>query len=261
MVGQAIRPKWDDVIAGLRQGVAAGNASAMTELAITINDGIRDAKGRILVRRNAPYAFRLLRRAVESGDENAAGSLGYAYDVGQGVRSNKALALEWYRRAVRHGDCGAASNIATVYRDRGELRHAHRWALRAMQMGEGDDAVTAGYNYLYGIGVRQDVVMARRLFQRALRGNTTEYGREEALYNLAVVHADNGDRKRAIQLLKHANKEGDYPEAASLLTQLSANVELTPCRCRRHLRKDLNGHAPCPRHPIPGRPAVHRLRR
>ena len=76
----------------------------MTQSAITINDGIRDARGRISVRRNAPYAFRLLRRAVESGDENAAGSLGYAYDVGQGVRSNKALALKWYRRAVRHGD-------------------------------------------------------------------------------------------------------------------------------------------------------------
>jgi hypothetical protein len=54
----------------------------MTELAITINDGVRDGDGRVLVRRNAPYAVRLLRRAVESGDENAAGSLGYAYDVG-----------------------------------------------------------------------------------------------------------------------------------------------------------------------------------
>jgi hypothetical protein len=45
----------------------------MTELAITINDGVRDGDGRVLVRRNAPYAVRLLRRAVESGDENAEG--------------------------------------------------------------------------------------------------------------------------------------------------------------------------------------------
>jgi TPR repeat protein len=192
---------------------------------------------------------------------NAAGSLGYAYDVGHGIWRNRALALEWYRRAVRHGDCGAASNIATVYRDSGDLRHAHRWAVRAMEMGDGDDAVTAGYNYLYGIGVRRDVAMARRLFQRALRENTSVYGREEALYNLAIAHADNGDRKRAIQFLKRANEEGDYPEAASLLGQLTAKVGLTPCRCRRHLRKNLNGHAPCPQHPIPGRPAVCRSRR
>jgi TPR repeat protein len=261
MVSQARKPNWGHVMAGLRRGVAAGNSAAMTDLAITINDGIRDGNGRVLVRRNAPYAVRLLRRAVESGDENAAGSLGHAYDVGHGIRRNKALALEWYRRAVRHGDCGAASNIAIVYRDRGDLRHAHRWALRAMEMGGGDDAVTAGYNYFYGIGVRRDVAMARRLFQRALRGNTSEYGREEALYNLAVAHAENGNRKRAIQLVGRANKEGDYPEAASLLAQLSAKVELTPCRCRRHLRKNLNGHAPCPQHPIPGRPAVSLSRR
>ena len=170
-----------------------------------------------------------MRRAVESGDENAAGSLGYAYDVGHGVRRDKALALEWYRRAVRHGDCGAASNIATAYRDRGDLRLAHRWALRAMVLGDGDDAVTAGYNYLYGIGVRRNRAMAQRLFRRALSENTSEYGREEALYNLAVAHADDGDRKHAIQFLKRANGGGDYPEAASMLAQLNARVELTPC--------------------------------
>ena len=188
MVSRARNTNWGDVVARLRRGVAAGNGTAMTELAITINDGVRDGAGRVLVRPNPPYAVRLLRRAVESGDENAAGSLGYAYDVGHGVRRDKALALEWYRRAVRHGDCGAASNIATA-------------------------------------------------------------------------HADDGDRKHAIQFLKRANGGGDYPEAASMLAQLNARVELTPCRCRRYLRKNLNGHAPCPQHPISGRPAVRRSRR
>jgi hypothetical protein len=69
MMSQARKPNWGHVMAGLRRGVAAGNAVAMTELAMTINDGIRDRNGRVLVRRNAPYAVRLLRRAVESGDE------------------------------------------------------------------------------------------------------------------------------------------------------------------------------------------------
>jgi TPR repeat protein len=250
MVSRSRKPNWRQVMAGLRRGVAAGDGAAMTEMAITINEGIRDGHGRVLVRANAPYAFRLLRRAVEIGDERAAGPLGYAYDVGQGVRRNKALALSWYHRAVNHGDGGAASNISTVYRDRGDLRLSHRWALRAVEMGDGDAAVTAGYNYLYGIGVRRDVAMARRLFQRALRQDISQYGREEALYNLAVAYADNGDRKRAIRLLERAGKDGDYPEAASLLGQLSAKGELTPCRCRRHLLKDLHGHAPCLQHPI-----------
>ncbi len=106
---QARKPNWDRVIAGLRQGVAAGNVQAMTELAITINEGIRGRNGRVLVRRNAPYAFRLLRRAVESGDETAAGSLGYAYSVGRGTQRNVAEAIHWYRRAARSGDSTATS--------------------------------------------------------------------------------------------------------------------------------------------------------
>jgi hypothetical protein len=34
-------------------------------------------------------------------------------------------------------------------------------------MGDGDAAVTAGYGYLYAIGVRRDVSSARRMFRRA----------------------------------------------------------------------------------------------
>jgi TPR repeat protein len=244
---------WPKILARLRRGVAAGDAAAMTELALTINDGIRDSRGRVLVRRNAPYSFRLLRRAIASGHEDAAFALGCAYDIGQGIRQDKALALKWYRRGVRHGSKSAASNIATVYRDRARLGQAHRWAVSAMEMGDGDAAVTAGYNCLYGIGVRRNTSMARRLFQRALRGDTTQYGREEALYHFAVSYLDEGRHKPAIRLLKQANNDQDYHEAASLLAQLDAKHELNPCRCRRHLLKDLNGHAPCAQHPRPRR--------
>jgi TPR repeat protein len=139
----------------------------MIELAITINDGIRDANGRILVRRNAPYAFRLLRRAVESGDESAAGSLGYAYNVGQGTKRNVAQAIGWYRRAARSGDSTATSNLATVYRDAGKAGLAFQWWKRAADMRDGDAAVDVGYCYQYGIGTRKNTANAKRLFGRA----------------------------------------------------------------------------------------------
>ena len=99
----------------------------------------------------------MLRRAAAKGDPTAAGSLGYAYDVGQGIRRDTTLALMWYRRAARLGNTTAATNIATVYRDQGKLRLAHRWLLLAAKMGDGDAAVTAGYSYLHGIGVRRDL--------------------------------------------------------------------------------------------------------
>jgi TPR repeat protein len=243
------KPNWSRITAKLRRGVVAGDVVSIRDLGLNLAEGIQDQDSRSLVRRNPAYAVRLFRRAAERGDLWATGSLGYAYDAGNGIRRNRALALKWYRRAARMGDTGAAANIATVHRDKGELRLAHKWALRAMEMGDGDAAVTAGYGYLYGVGVRRDVRIARRLFRRALRGNTSDFGREEALYNLALAEVDSGNRRRAIPLLKHANRDGDYPEAALLLTQIRAKADLRPCRCRRHLSKDLRGHAQCPQHP------------
>ena len=46
-MSQARKPNWGHVMAGLRRGVAVGNSAAMTDLAITINEGICDANGRV----------------------------------------------------------------------------------------------------------------------------------------------------------------------------------------------------------------------
>jgi TPR repeat protein len=249
MATRTRKPDWSHVLARLKRGVIAGDVASIRDLGLTLADGIQDRNGRCIVRRNSAYSVRLLRRAAESGDCGAMGSLGYAYDVGQGIRGDKARALEWYRRAVKMGNQVAAANIATVYRDKGNLGLAHRWLLRAVKMGDGDAAVTAGYGYLYGIGVRADISSARRMFRRALRGrDTSPYGREEALYNLAIAHVDSGNPSRAIPFLERANNDGDYPEAASLLAQIEVAAEMRPCRCRRHLNKHIRGHAECPQH-------------
>jgi TPR repeat protein len=250
MITRITKPDWSRVLARLERRAATGDVASIRDLGLTLADGIQDRDGRSLVRRNAPYSIRLLRRAAECGDAAAAASLGYAYDVGRGIRSDKALALQWYRRAARVGCITAASNIATLYRDAGKLRLAHQWLLRATYMGDGDAAVTAGYGLLYGIGVRRNLASARRMFHRAIRAtDTTPSDREEALYHLAIASIDSGNRRRAVALLKQANRDGDYPEAESLLIQLRDASELRPCRCRRYLNKQLRGHAKCPQHP------------
>jgi TPR repeat protein len=247
------KPDWTRVVARLQRRAAAGETASITELGLTLAAGIQDRNGRCLVRSNSPYSVRLFRRAAECGDPTAAGALGYAYDVGQGIRRDKGLALKWYRRAARSGNTVAASNIATVFRDWGNLRRAHQWLLRTVEMGDGDAAVSAGYGYLYGIGVRRNVNSARRMLRRALKdSDTSPYGREEALYNLAIAHVDNGNPRRAIAFLERANVDGDYPEAAALLAQIIAKAELKPCRCRRHLNNHLRGHAKCPQHSANG---------
>jgi TPR repeat protein len=245
------KPNWSRVLVRVRDRAAAGDVDAMWDLGSYLFDGIQDTDGRCVVRRNSAYAVRLFRRAAESGDPSAACSLGYAYDVGVGIGRNRVLALKWYRLAARKGSTTAMANIATVYRDKGDLRRAHRWVLRGADMGDGDDAVSAGYGYLHGIGVRRDEQSARHMFHRAIEStDISEYGREEALYNLALAHVASGERLAAIPLLERANTDGDYPEATSLLEQITAETELRPCLCRRHLDKDLRGHADCPQHPV-----------
>jgi TPR repeat protein len=222
---------------------------AITDLALTLSEGIQDRNGRSLVRRNPVRAVQLLRRAAEQGDVTGQGALGYAYDVGQGVRRDTRLALRWYRSASRQGSTVAMANIATVYRDQGKLALAHRWLLRAVAAGDGDAMVAAGYGLLHGIGVGRNIVKGRLLLRRAVRSRyISAYGREEALYLLAVSFIDARRPRVAVPLLRRAAADGDYPEAALALLQVRAGGEVVPCRCRRHLKKTLKGHAKCGMH-------------
>ena len=68
--------------------------------------------------------------------------VGYFYDTGVGVRTNRTKALQWYRRAHRaHDGGGAANNIGVILRQRGQLESARRWFARAMALGNDDAAL------------------------------------------------------------------------------------------------------------------------
>ena len=55
-------------------------------------------------------------------------------------------------------------------------------------------------------------------------------------------------KEKHLQFGRYPEKDDDYPEAISLFAQIRADSELRTCRCRRHLDKDLRGHAPRPVH-------------
>ena len=92
----------------------------------------------------ARAAFRMLLRAARRGDATAFISLGYAYDTGSGVRPSKAKALYWYARAEALGEAAGAHNIATIFRDRGDIARMVRWLRRAVELGD------SGSNLLLG---------------------------------------------------------------------------------------------------------------
>lgn len=240
---------WRDHIASLGRQADAGKVSAMTDLGLNLLDGIQDRKGRSIVRRNPRMAVTWFRQAANRGDRTAASSLGYAYDVGLGTKRDVPQAIRWYRRAATLGDSIATSNLATVYRDAGKAGLAFQWWKKAAEMRDGDAAVDVGYCYQYGIGTRKNAANAKRMFRRAIASkNISKYGREEAMYHLAVQFIDEGKRQLAYPLLNRATADDDFPEAASVLHQLKAKSKYAPCRCKRSVYKHLRGHTKCSLH-------------
>lgn len=116
-------------------------------------------------------------------------------------------------------------------------------------MRDGDAAVDVGYCYQYGIGARKNTAMAKRFLRRAIVSkDISQYGREEAMYHLAVQYIDEGKRQFAIPLLKRAAADDDFPEATLVLKQLTKDSDYGPCRCRRFINKQLRGHTKCSLH-------------
>lgn len=235
----------------LTRSARAGYPPAIEDLAVLQMEGYHDERGRVLVRANPRAAARAFLRVATVPGTSADRSLGYCFDVGLGVRRNSRLAMKWYRRAWRRRDPAAATNIATIYRDRGQLARAVSWWQRAVDAGSLDEAVEVGYCYQYGIGVRRSAPKAMACYRRAIRASAiTELEREAAMYHLAILHLDSHPPRptKAVALLKRAAKDADYPEAMRLLEQLQAGRRPVPCRCRRHRTKTLPGHAACEIH-------------
>ncbi len=244
------RPGIKKIIAALRRRVAQGDASAMWDLGTWLRDGFQDRKGRSVLRSNPAYAFRLFKRAASRQYEPAFSSLGYAYDTGLGTRRNKSQAVHWYTRAYRSGASIGAANLATIYRDAGDSRRAFGWWMRAAGLSDGDAMGDAGYCSQYGIGVRKTVASARRLYRRAIAArDISMWGREEALYQLALTYVDARKPRLALPFLRRAARDRDYPEAEAVLTQIRLKQDIRPCRCRRFITKRLRGHAKCVVHP------------
>jgi len=83
-------------------------------------------------------AFRLMHSAARLSAYGAKSNLGYFYDIGIGVKRNRATAMYWYRRAFRENNAFGANNIGTIYRDEMKTRLALRWFHKAVATGDTD---------------------------------------------------------------------------------------------------------------------------
>ncbi len=157
----------------------------------------------------------------------------------------------WRAKAAR-GDNSAMSNVAAAYRILENFRLAARWYQRAAEHGDDDDALTDwGYCLQHGIGTRNDAAAAEQAYRAAIGAKCiTDYGREEAMYHLAVLLLSRRSaraRRAAADLLRAASADGDYPQAAALLETIGRVDPEGICVCRRHLRPRL-AKRHCPLH-------------
>lgn len=112
--------EWEDLLARAKQG----NPEAEWGVAGRFEDGCKDKKGKILVRRSARKAAEWLRRAAEHGCASAQNNLGVLLGNRERTDKNRREALVWLGRAFRAGERCAASNIAIAHRQNGNFRKA-----------------------------------------------------------------------------------------------------------------------------------------
>lgn len=154
------------------------------------------------------------------------------------------------RPAAAKGDLLAWSNIAAAYRILEKFPLSARWYRKTAEAGFGDAMVDWGYCLQHAVGVKGDEPAAELMYRSAITSQSiTDFGREEAMYHLAVLLLEKQKpyRREAKKLLLDASADGDYPEAETLLQSFNSSEPMTICICRRHLRPRL-AKRHCPVH-------------
>ncbi len=202
-----------------------GDPEAEWGVADRYEEGCKDERGKVIVRRSAAKATQWLRRAAEHGHGSAQNNLGILLGNGNGVRKNVEEALSWLRKAFRAGDSCAAQNIAITHRENGELKTAFKWFRKAAEAGDGDALIQLGIHYYWGKGVRRNPRAAVRCFRAATKAkNISGVGRDDAFFFLGIAYHEGRGVQASIpnakKFLNWANVDGDHVAAHKMLSKL-----------------------------------------
>jgi len=214
--------EWKALLARAKQG----DAEAEWEVAGRFEDGCKDKKGRILVRRSARTSVKWLWQAAEHGCASAQCTLGVLLGDMDLADGNQREALLWLKRAFHAGESLAASNIAITYRESGNFRKAVQWFRESVASGDDDARIQLGIHYYWGKGVRKNPAAAVRCFRKATKEkNICESGRDDAFFYLGIAYLEGkgvtASLSTARKLLQRANVDNDHPAARRVLQELT----------------------------------------
>ena len=118
------------------------------------------------VMQDSAKAIEWYRKAAEQNHVRAQFSLGVAYDIGDGVPQNSAEAAEWYRKAAEQNFARAQFSLAIAY-DVGEgvkqnSGEAVNWYRKSAEQGYPVAQYILGIKYYVGQDIPKDVVEAHK---------------------------------------------------------------------------------------------------
>jgi len=218
--------KWKELLTKAKRG----DSEAEFNVASHYDNGVKDRRGRVLVRISDRKAAEWYRRSAEHGCGSAQNTLGVILGDGYVVERNAREALLWLKRAFRAGDTScAANNIAVTYRENGHLRQAVRWFRKVDPSHDDGTLIQLGIHSYWGKGVRTDHRKAVRLFRRAVRGkNIWESGRDDANFYLAIAYLEGNGIKKSLRMarihLELANRDNDHLATQRLLKQMDRDI-------------------------------------
>lgn len=168
--------------AGYRLRVTIGRMIVLCQpAAMTSTDTLSRIANAAAEKGDFTHARECYERGAALNDFLCLHSLGYMYDVGEGVVEDKAVAMKLYRKAWALGSHASAANIAILYRQQSRRRTMFRWYERVALAGDGSARLDIAKCYLNGIGVRKNVQAALRNLVVAVASDyITECEREEA---------------------------------------------------------------------------------
>jgi len=141
------------------------------------------------VKTDKAEAAKWYRKAAEQGNADAQYFLGSMYAAGQGVQKDEAEAVKWYRKAAEQGNAAAQVHLGIMYANgRGVPRdefEAVKWFRKAVEKENADAQVNLGVMYANGRGVPKDAFEAVKWFRKA-----AEVGNPMGQYHLGNVFAN-----------------------------------------------------------------------
>jgi TPR repeat protein len=212
------------IVAQLVAMARGGDREAMSVLGLVYENGMRDVRGRVVVRGDRRRARAYEERGAAFGDPDAMAALANRLVGARASAASLRRAIALYRRAFAGGAAWAAYNLACTYQNRGRYRDAVRWFRRAAAAGDESALLQIAHAELYGIGTRRDVAGAVGKLRRLARSRRGYYPdswmQVEAMMIMARVLLDGWPRPRDVaggmRWLRRAAALGHGPAVAEL---------------------------------------------